>query len=105
MFFRVTTQPIGWLLAPVFHPQKEAKLSERPNEQNERIKRRFLEHRKHAGRLSDKSLDKELAILERFDVWNGRKDFARFHIKWPVDSGAKRNVCIEPYCERFSKFV
>ncbi len=22
-----------------------------------------------------------------------------------VDSGAKRNVCIEPYCERFSKFV
>ncbi len=60
-------------------------MSKRPNEQNERIKRRFLEHRKHAGRLSDKSLDKELAILERFDVWNGRKDFARFHIKWPMD--------------------
>lgn len=56
----------------------------RPNEQNERIKRRFLEYRKYARQLSDKSLDRELAALERFDVWNGRKDFARFHIEWAM---------------------
>jgi len=59
-------------------------MRKRPNEQNERIKRRFMEYRKHARQLSEKSLDKELAALERFDVWNGRKDFARFHIEWPM---------------------
>ncbi len=59
-------------------------MSKRPNEQKERVKRRFLEYRKHAKRLSDKSLDKELATLECFDVWNGRKDFARFHIEWAM---------------------
>ncbi|MEM1159355.1 MAG: hypothetical protein AAGJ28_00340 [Pseudomonadota bacterium] len=52
-----------------------------PNEKNERIKRRFLEYRKHAKRLSEKSLDREIAALERFDVWNGRGDFAKFHIE------------------------
>ena len=36
------------------------------------------------GRLSDKSLDRELAALERFDVWNGRKDFSMFHIEWAM---------------------
>lgn len=56
----------------------------RPNEQNERIKRRFMEYRKYARQLSEKSLDKELAALERFDLWNGRKDFARFHIEWAM---------------------
>jgi len=56
----------------------------RPNEKNERIKHRFMEYRKHARQLSDKSLDKELAALERFDVWNRRKDFARFHIEWAM---------------------
>jgi integrase len=25
-----------------------------------------------------------LATLERFDVWNGRKDFAKFHIEWAM---------------------
>ncbi|MDU9007217.1 tyrosine-type recombinase/integrase [Sedimentitalea todarodis] len=59
-------------------------MTKRPNEQNERLKRRFLEYRKYAKRLSDKTLDKELAALERFDVWNGRKDFARFHIEWAM---------------------
>lgn len=56
-------------------------MSKRPNETNERIKRRFLEYRKYARRLSEKTLDREIAALERFDVWNGRKDFARFHIE------------------------
>jgi integrase len=59
-------------------------LTRRPNEQNERIKRRFLEYRKYAKRLSEKTLDRELSALERFDVWNGRKDFARFHIEWAM---------------------
>jgi hypothetical protein len=40
---------------------------------NERLKRAFQDCRKYAGRLSQKSLDRELSALERFDVWNGRK--------------------------------
>jgi site-specific recombinase XerC len=56
-------------------------MSKRPNESNKRIKRRFLEYRKFAGQLSEKSLDREIAALERFDVWNGRKDFSHFHIE------------------------
>ena len=59
-------------------------MTKQPNEKNERLKRRFLEYRKYARQLSDKSLDKELTALERFDVWNGRKDFARFHIEWAM---------------------
>jgi len=59
-------------------------MSKRPNERNERIKRRFIEYRKFARQLSEQTLDRELAALERFDVWNGRKDFARFHIEWAM---------------------
>ncbi len=59
-------------------------MTKRPLEQNERLKRRFLEYRKYARQLSDKSLDRELAALERFDVWNGRKDFGKFHIEWAM---------------------
>lgn len=59
-------------------------MSKRPNEQNERIKRRYLEYRKHARQLSEKTIDREIAALERFDVWNGRKDFVRFHIEWAI---------------------
>lgn len=59
-------------------------MSTRPNGKNERLKRRFLEYRKYARQLSDKSLDRELAALERFDVWNGRKDFGKFHIEWAM---------------------
>lgn len=44
-----------------------------------------MDFRKHAKQLSDKTLDRELAALERFDVWNGRKDFAKFHISWAID--------------------
>ncbi len=56
-------------------------MSKRPNEKNERLKRRFLEYRQYARQLSEKTLDREIAALERFDVWNRRKDFARFHIE------------------------
>ena len=38
------------------------------NEKNERLKRQFLEYRKYAKRLSDKSLDRKIAALERFDI-------------------------------------
>ncbi|MGI3165337.1 tyrosine-type recombinase/integrase [Pseudooceanicola sp. 200-1SW] len=59
-------------------------MSKQPNEANERLKRKFLEYRKYARQLSEKSLDKELAALERFDVWNGRTHFAKFHIDWAM---------------------
>lgn len=59
-------------------------MRKRPNEKNERIKRQFLNYRKYARQLSEKTLDREIAALERFDVWNGRKDFSRFHIEWAM---------------------
>ncbi len=60
-------------------------MSRQPNEKNERLKRRFADYRKYARQLSEKTLDRELAALERFDVWNGRKDFEKFHIGWAMD--------------------
>lgn len=59
-------------------------MTKRPNEKNERLKRQFMEYRKYARQLSDKTLDRELAALERFDVWNERKDFAKFHRAWAM---------------------
>jgi integrase len=56
-------------------------MSKQPSEKNERIKRGFIDYRKHARQLSEKTLDRELAALERFDLWNRRTDFARFHIE------------------------
>lgn len=81
MFFhnQRVTQPA--ILSELIQCKKEIKMTKRPNEKNERLKRRFIEYRKYARQLSDKSLDRELAAMERFDVWNGRKDFARFHIE------------------------
>lgn len=55
-----------------------------PNERNERLKLDFSNYRKYARQLSDKSLDRELAALERFDAWNRREDFRKFHIKWAM---------------------
>ncbi len=54
------------------------------NEKNERIKRDFLTYRKHSKQVSEKTLDREIAHIERFDMWNNRKDFAKFHIDWAV---------------------
>ncbi|WP_417729548.1 tyrosine-type recombinase/integrase [Roseovarius sp.] len=59
-------------------------MSKQPKEKNERLKRRFVDYRKYARQLSDKTLDRELAALERFDVWNGRQDFDKFHIEWAM---------------------
>ncbi len=44
-----------------------------------------MDYRKYARQLSDKTLDRELAALERFDVWNERQDFEKFHIQWAMD--------------------
>lgn len=63
---------------------KGSKVAKRLNEKNERTKRGFLNYRKHAKQLSEKTLDREITALERFDVWNGRKDFAKFHIDWAM---------------------
>ena len=59
-------------------------MAKKPIEKNERAKREYLTWRKHAGRLSDKSRDKEAAALNRFDEWNGYKDFAKFHIEQAI---------------------
>ncbi len=59
-------------------------MTKTPNEKNERTKRAFLIYRKHSDQVSEKTLDREIAALERFDIWNGRKDFAKFHIDWAV---------------------
>ena len=60
-------------------------MSNQPNEKNERLKRAFIHYRKYARQLSEKTLDRELATLERFDAWNGRKDFAKFHVEWAME--------------------
>ncbi len=44
-----------------------------------------MHYRKHAKQCSKKTLDREIAALERLDVWNGRKEFAKFHINWAMD--------------------
>ena len=53
--------------------KSEALMNSQLNEKNERTKRAFLTYRKHAKQVSDKTLDREIAHLERFDVWNKRK--------------------------------
>ena len=62
-------------------------MARKPCEKNERAKREYLQWRKYAGRLSDKSRDKEAAALNRFDEWNGYKDFASFHIEQAIAFG------------------
>ncbi|MCY4336361.1 MAG: tyrosine-type recombinase/integrase, partial [Litoreibacter sp.] len=59
-------------------------MTKKPNEKNERTKRAFLTYRKHSRQVSEKTLDREIAAIERFDIWNKRKDFAKFHIDWAV---------------------
>ncbi len=60
-------------------------MAKRPSEKNERIKRDYMHYRKHAKQRSPKTLDREIAALERFDVWNGRKEFGKFHINWAME--------------------
>lgn len=51
---------------------------------NERIKRRYLQYLKEAKRLSEPSVDKAAAAIERFDAANRRKDFRQFHIEQAI---------------------
>jgi len=79
-------------------------MAKNPLEANERIKRDYLEYRKYAGRLSEKSLDKEITAIERFDVWNGRKNFRRFHLEQAIGFCRHLETAINPATGRaFSK--
>ncbi len=51
---------------------------------NERIKRRYLQYLRAAGRLSEPSIDKAAAAIERFDAWNRYKDFHKFHFEQAI---------------------
>lgn len=62
-------------------------MAKKPCAKNERAKRDYLIWRKYAKRLSDKSRDKEAAALNRFDEWNGYKDFANFHREQAIAFG------------------
>ena len=59
-------------------------MPKRQCEYNVRIKRRYLQHRKLTGRLTGGSLDREIAAINRFDEWNGYKDFKKFRIEQAV---------------------
>ncbi|MCY4180146.1 MAG: hypothetical protein OXC60_14390 [Litoreibacter sp.] len=43
-----------------------------------------MTYRKHSRGVSDRTADRELAAIEKFDIWNGRKYFAKFHVDWAV---------------------
>ena len=49
------------------------------NPANERNKRDYLRHLKHARGRDEATLDRVAKSLERFDALNGRKDFKRFN--------------------------
>ena len=55
-------------------------MASKHNEENERIKRRYLEYLKFARRLSEPSIDAAAAAVERFECWNKRKPFKKFRI-------------------------
>ncbi|MBX2856839.1 MAG: hypothetical protein KTR21_17765 [Rhodobacteraceae bacterium] len=56
----------------------------RHNAKNERIKRRYVQYLSEARRLGESSVDQALAAIERFDLANRRRDFAKFHIEQAV---------------------
>jgi len=59
-------------------------MADKPVDSNERIKRRYLQYLKQAKRLSETSVDRAAAAIERFDASNRRKDFRKFHIEQAV---------------------
>jgi len=54
------------------------------NANNERIKHNFARYLKQAKRKSDSSIDKSLAAIDRFDEYNKRRSFDRFHIEQAI---------------------
>lgn len=51
----------------------------KPNEENERIKRRYLAYLREARRCSESTIDAAAAAIDRFDVFQSRKPFKTFH--------------------------
>lgn len=51
----------------------------KPNEQNERMKRRYTHYMREAKSLSEASIDKALAAIDRYERSIKRQDFKRFH--------------------------
>jgi integrase/recombinase XerD len=60
------------------------------NPANERIKRRYFDHLRHARGLSDASIDPVAQALSRFEVYTKARDFKRFHIEQA--KGFKRDL-------------
>jgi integrase/recombinase XerD len=46
---------------------------------NERIKRRYLQHLKQRRGVSEASLDQIAAAISRYETYTGHRDFRRFH--------------------------
>jgi site-specific recombinase XerD len=49
--------------------------------ENERIKRRYFDHLRHARCLSDASIDPVAQAINRFEAYTGNRDFKRFHVE------------------------
>lgn len=60
------------------------------NEENERIKRRYVRYLGEAAGYSEASTDQVLAALDRFEIYTRRKSFRAFHIQQAV--GFKRHL-------------
>jgi integrase/recombinase XerD len=60
------------------------------NAANERVKRTYFEHLRHARGLSDASIDPVAQALSRFEVYTKARDFKRFHIEQA--KGFKRDL-------------
>jgi integrase/recombinase XerD len=54
------------------------------NEENERMKRRYLQYRKRAQRKDTKSVEKDAEGILRFEQSTGFKSFKRFHIEQAI---------------------
>ena len=53
------------------------------NPANERIKRRYFDHLRHARGLSEASIDPVAQALTLFETHTKVRDFKRFHIEQP----------------------
>ncbi|MFT6652300.1 MAG: hypothetical protein ACJAX2_002162, partial [Celeribacter sp.] len=54
------------------------------HEENERMKRRYLQHRKRVQRKDIKSVEKDAEGILRFEQSTGFKSFKRFHIEQAI---------------------
>lgn len=63
---------------------------------NERVKRHYLQYLKDAKGRDEASLDAAAKAIERFDDYNRRRDFKKFHIEqargFKTYLGAQRNA-------------